>query len=495
MKIIYKGQEARDALKKGIDTVADCIKVTLGPSGRNAVLGRIDITPIITNDGVSIARNIECDNEIEELGAMMVKEASSLTSNKVGDGTTTTTVILQALVSDLFNKLKDNGSLVSKKVNTIKLKKEIDTACDLVVEKLKEKSFKIKPKDIYNVALVSGEYEWIAKLVADIYKQIGTDGYITLQEGIKTGFDVYKGLEINAGYTSEYYINNDKRECVLDNPYVLVTNQMLETSAIVPLVMSLVEKDVKELVIIAPDFSKDLINRLITTKLNAGFTAVALKIPNFGKDDDLIDVATLTGAKFIDKNTFTKYENLVEEIKVENLGKVDKAIITDAKSMFIGGNGDTTERVKLLKDIKDKTESVFDRDRLEKRIAYLSGGIGVITIGANSESERTYFKLKLENAVNAVKQALTEGVVKGGGLTLKEISEEIGETVISKALTAPYKQIQDNIGEETAISDDIVDPVNVTISAVKSACSLAGMVITTEVAVAFKKEKQNARED
>lgn len=494
MKILAKGQTAREAIKRGIDTVADCVKVTLGPSGRNAVLGRQDITPIITNDGVTIARNIILDDELEELGAMIVKEASSLTDRNAGDGTTTTTVLLQAIVNDAFDKIKDNGSLIKGKVDTIKIKKDIDEACKRVVEALKLRSKPISTKDIYDVALISVEYEWLAEMIAKMFKEIGVDGYVTVEEGMTTEYEVSKGIELKAGFHSEYYINNDKGECVLENPLIFVTNQALDASVTVKLLESIRGKEVSGIILIAPDFSRDLLNRLIATKLSSGFTAVAIKLPTFDKNDLLVDVATLSEATFLDKNTFATGEDFIGAINKDVFGTVEKVLITSGKTLLVGGSGDTKSRVKEIKKKIEKTESVFDKDDLEKRVAYLSGGIAKFKISAQSEFEKTYLKLKVEDAVNAVQYALKDGVVRGGGLALKEISEELPENILTKALKAPYEQIQLNSGG-IEIGEKVVDPVKITISAVESACSLAGMVLTTEVAVAYKNERKNKDED
>lgn len=488
MKLIKTGQDAREALKRGLDKVADCVKVTLGPSGRNAVLGRQGITPLITNDGVSIARNIELEDEFEELGAMIVKEASTLADIKGGDGTTTSTVLLQAIVNDVFSQLRDSGSLVAKKIDTIKLKKEIDEACELVVEELKKQAKPITKEEIYKVAIVSAEYEWLAKIITEVFTQVGGDGYVTVEEGVKTKYEIFNGLEIPAGFHSEYYINNDNQECVLDNPYILVTNQKIESPAVfAPLIEGLVEQK-RSLVVVAPDFSREVLARLVSTKLQSNLVIIPLKLPTFDKNDILIDLATLSEAKFIDKGTLTKMEEFEAEIKFENLGTIDRAVIGEAKTIFIGGKGNTENRVLEIKKKYDESLSEFDKDTLEKRIAYLSGGVAVIKIGGHSDSEKAYFKLKAEDAVNAVQKALKEGVIRGGGLALKTISEELPKNILTNALTAPYRQIQENSGG-LEIGEDIYDPVAITISSLKSACSLSGMLITTEVAVAPKNKK------
>lgn len=496
MKVIKKGQDARDAIKRGIDAVADCVKTTLGPAGRNAVLGRISITPIITNDGVTIARNIECEDEIEELGAMMVKEASVLADNKAGDGTTTTTVLLQSIVSEAFEQMKGNGSIVGQKVDTIKLKKEIDLACSEVVKKLKESAQPITKENIYDVALVSVEYEHLAKIVSEVFEKVGVDGFVTVEEGLNTGYEVFKGLEIKAGYPSEYFVNNDKRECVLEQPYILVTNNKLEDiKVITPLVETLVEKKINNLIIVAPEFSPDFLNRLVATKLGSPFNGVALKLPTFDDNGVLIDIATLTNAKFLDRHTFVKFEDFVDAVKFENLGTCEKAVIGRNTTLLIGGDGEVAARIEDIKSLIEKSASVFDRKELERRLAYLSGGIATIRISAESDFEKGYFKLKLEDAVNAVQNALRDGVVKGGGLALKEISEALPQNILTKSLLAPHKQIQENAGGKLEIGERVIDPVKITISALEAACSLAGMVLTTEIAVANKNESKDKNQD
>lgn len=501
MKIVKRGQEARDALKRGIDLVADCVKVTLGPSGRNAVLGRLDIPPIITNDGVTIARNIEAEDETENLGVMAMKEATALTDAKAGDGTTTTTVILQKIVETLFDKIKDDGSLITKKVDSIKLKKELDSLCEKVSQMLTDRARKITPEDIYNVALVSAEYEWLAKMVAEVFAKVGMDGFVTLEEAVKTGYEVFPGIELHSGISSDYFFNNEdgeEKKCTLENPYILVTNNRLEIYPIVNLIESLPKERVENrdinIVLFAPDFTLDLIKRMIQTKLTFGITIIPIKLPTFDKDDVLVDISTLTEATFLDKNTFLKPEDFVKATNFGQLGQVEKAIITGTKTVLIGGNGDTKSRVAEIKMVREKSQSEFDKTRMDERIAHLSGGFAKIRIGGDSDSERTYFKLKAEDAINAVQEAMKDGVVKGGGLALKEIAEELGDTLISPALLAPYNQIQENSGG-LEIGDDIIDPVKITLSALKSACSLAGIIITTEVTVAHKNVPERKGQD
>jgi len=334
-------------------------------------------------------------------------------------------------------------------------------------------------------------------MITEIYEKIGQDGYVTIEEGMQTGYEIYKGIELNAGYHSDYYINNDKGECVIESPHVLVTNQRIDLNALSPimgLIEELLTKGIRDLIIIAPEFSRDVLGRLTTTKTKGLFTAVALKLPTFDKDDILVDICTLIQAKFLDKNIYTRHEDFFTDFKMINLGTASRAVISEGKAFIIGGEGDTKNRVKEIKKVHSQTESAFDQDSLEKRIAYLSGGMAIIKIGGESEFERHYFKLKCEDAKNAVPAALKDGVVKGGGLALKEIAETMPKNLLTEALKAPYLQIQKNSGG-IEIADSVVDPVKITISALKSACSLAGMIITTEVVTAFKVEKHAELKD
>lgn len=493
MKIVKRGQEARDALKRGIDLVADSIKVTLGPSGRNAVLGRLDLPPIITNDGATIARNIEAEDPTENLGVMAVKEVTAVTDAKAGDGTTTTTVLLQKMVETLFDKIKDNGSLVSKKVDTIKLKKELDTLCETVVIKLKEHSRKITKKDIYNVAFVSAEYEWLAKMIAEVFEQVGADGFVDIEESNKTEYEVFPGIEIHSGpQSADYFLDNAERQAVLENPYVLVTNNRLEIYPIVNLLESIPKQEEGEkpldIILIAPEFTLDLIKRMIATKVQFGMNIIPIKLPTYDKDDVLVDIATLTEATFLDKNVLLSAEDFVKAVNFGQLGQVKKAIISESKTILMGGNGDTSDRVKEIKAKKAKSQSEFDKHRMDERIAHLSGGFAKVRISATSETERTYFRHKAEDAINAVREALKEGVVHGGGVTLRVIANEMENTIIAPALKAPYDQIQENAGGVLDIGPDIIDPLTTVISALRSAVSYAGIVITTEVTVAHKKD-------
>lgn len=495
MKITKTGQEARNALKKGIDFAVDAIKTTIGPTGRNAVLGRVDIPPYITNDGVSIARHLDLEDECENQGVWIVKEALSVTSNEAGDATTTTAILIQAIVDEVFDRMKDSGSLIKNNINPVALKKEIDVALLKVQELLNKKSRIIKDSEVYDVALTAGEFPWIADIVFEVFKKIGKDGHVTIQEGVDTSYEISNGIELNVGFHSEYY-KNAGEDCVLDNPYVLVTNNIVDTSQeFIELVSDLTKLGSRKLIIIAPDFSPDFLTRVVATQTKEApdgkplFTAIPLRLPTYNKDDLLLDVSTLTGARFLDKNIYLRYEDYLADFNIKSLGKCNKSVIGISKSILTGGEGSTKERVKELKKKLKTTSSVFDRDNLEKRIAFLSGGIATINIGAQTDFEKTYFKLKMENAVNSAQNALREGVIKGGGCDLKAVGEEF-DSILSKPLAAPYLQIQ-KLSGNVEIPDTVIDSYKSIITALKSACSVAGTLITTEVLIAIKNDNKN----
>ncbi len=486
------GQEARDKIKIGIDFACNAAKISIGPYGQNATLGRIGLPPINTNDGVSIVRNCELDDELENEGVWIVKEACSFASNKAKDGTTTTAVLLQAIIDNLFNKMKGGGSLTIKPPNGMALMKQVDQDCKKVVEKLKEKSRPISMDEIYNVAMVAGEHDWLAKIVSEVYEKIGKDGYVDIKEGNKTKYETFQGIELNAGYHSEYYINNDKGECVLENPYIVVTNNRIDDiTLILPILAGIKAREENGLIIIAPDFGKDFLNRLNTAQEKFGETAVAIRLPIIDKDNTFKDIAALTGAKFLDKETYGDYEQFKADFKLENVGRTKTATIGDGRTLLIGGTGDTSARVEELRRRIADTVSIFDRDALEKRLAYLSGGVAIVEIGGDSDFEKTYFKLKAENAFAAAENSIKSGVVKGGGITLKEIGEEMEGSVLSEALKAPFKAIQENAPEPFKVPDNAVDALDTIVSSVQSACSLAGRTIATGFVTSFANDNKN----
>jgi chaperonin GroEL len=498
MKKIHKlGKDARDALKRGIDFCAAATNPSLGPSGRAAILGRVDLPPRIADDAISIVMNIELDDESEQEGVMLMRETLANTSKKVKDSTASTMNLSAAIVNAVFNELKSSGSLVaSKKINTIKMKKVLDSAVSAVVEKIKEHARPMTEEDIYNVALSAGSYEWVAELTAEIFKKIGKYGFVNIKEGNKTSYEIFNGIDIDAGYHSDYYSSSDNR-LVLDNVPVIVTNNQIDTAAVTKVIAGCIANKIHKAIIIAPDFTRQVLTEMVISHTETNpefqFTAVALKLPTYGKDDTLLDIAAMTKAKFLDKNIYADYHALLDDIKYEHFGLVKSAVITDSKTKLIGGNGDVSSRVAEIKQKLENTESIFDKDSLEKRLAGLTGGVAYITVGGNSDFEKGYFKLKLENAIGSVQNAFKHGVVKGGGCTLKQIAEELPENILTKALKSPYETIQDNNGEPFDISDVVIDSAINVITSLESAASVAGTLLLTEFMTSFK--KQDERQD
>ena len=489
-KIITHGHEARTLLKLGVDTVVDCIKVTLGPAGRNAVLGRHENSPIITNDGVSIAKEIEVENETAQLGVNLVKEATILTDSRSGDGTTTTAVLMQALIEKLFSIIDDEDSLVSKKINTIALKKELDGLVERVLKNLEEQKRDIKDDEVYDVAMVSAEYHAIAQAIADIYNKIGLDGHIEVEEfGTKIEYETHRGIKLDVGLRSPYYETERNRGVYVDVP-VFVTNKSFNNAHhFAKLVEEARKAGYADIVVCAHAFSDDVIKRLITTKIKGAFGVIPVAIPSVAGEDALKDVAAITGAKFIDASTLN--DKSFEDVLVkENFGNTKKFIgETDGQTIIYEGANrseeDLKERIESLKQKLEKSNSLYDKLNYKRRISGLTGGYAVLRIGSMSNTERTYLKLKADDAVNAVKSALNYGVVRGGGLALLKASECVRGTFLEEVLKAPYNQIQTN-ADGVEIPENINDPLHTVQNALKSAASLAGTLITTEVTVAFK---------
>lgn len=486
-KIIKLGNEARISLKAGIDKVADAVKVTLGPSGRNAILGHPFQTPEITNDGVSIAQEIYLDDEIEQLGADKIKEICKGTDDKAGDGTTTATVLAQAIMKTGFEKL-DTTEFTKSQNNPIQIKNEIMVACETICKELTKIAKPISTlEDIKQVAFVSVESKEIAQVIAEMFEKIGKDGVVTVEDGyLELESEVVDGLELEAGLTSDVFFTTEDKKCILEKAPILVTNQKIETIEQIKYLTQKInaESGEKNLVIIADDFSRDLLQAFAMAKLQGVFNVIAIKPPYFGKKEKMQDVAIMVGATFIDKEVTN-----VKDVELVNLGSAKKIIVDKDKTVILGAKGDTKARLKELKDELKTVKNKFDQEQLKKRIAKLSGGIGVIRVGGESETERGYLKKKIEDAVNATKYALQEGVVRGGGLALKTIAEKLPKNILTEAIKAPYNQIQENAGGDLEIGEDIIDPVKTTKTALRAACSVAGLILTTEVAIADKYEE------
>lgn len=482
MKIIKHRQEAREALWKGVNKTADDIKITLGVSGRNAIIGRPYLFAEITNDGKTVAENYELEDEIENLGADKIREIAVSMYDKVYDGTTTAVTLSQAIFNAGYKKISSVNDFTNEKIDPIKVKKEIDEMCENITAELDKVSRPIKTyEDIHNVAMSSVKIPEYAKMIADTYTKIGKDGRITVEDGYyETENLITEGFEVEAGVESDFFNTNDSY--TYENPLILITDIPLNfKEQIQGLTQKLYKENIRDLIIISDNFSKDIIQSFIEAKLTNSFNIIPIKAPYFGKKEKMIDVATALGTFLIDKNQYNDC-NLVDK---SMLGKANKIVI-DKEKTIIYGISDVKERVDQLKEELKKTKNKFDKDQLEQRIAKLTGGIGVIRI-ASTESDRTYLKKKINNAINTTKLAMQEGVVKGGGLALKEIAEN-HLSYLTEALLSPYNTIQENCGG-IEIGDDVIDAVLTTKTALKIASNLAGLLLTCEVAIADKREK------
>ena len=532
-KILYN-EDARKALKKGVDAVADAVKITIGPRGRNVVLDRGYGAPTITNDGVSIAKEIVLKDKIENMGAEIIKEVATRTNDLAGDGTTTSVVLTQAIVSEGMKH-------TTMGVNAMGVKFGIEAASKDVVEELKKLAKPIKTDDeIRQVATISAESLELGTIIADTIKKVGKDGVVTVEESQTIGLDseVVEGIQFDKGYISPYMVTNTERmEADYTDPAILVTDKKISSiKEILPLLEKLAQSGKKELVIIAEDVDGEALTTFLVNKLRGGFNVLAVKAPGFGdrKKEILTDIAVTVGATVISEEVGIKFETA----DITILGKARRVVSTKDSTTIVGGKGkktDIDERVAQLKKQREGLDSKYDKENLDARIAKLSGGIAVIRVGAATETEMKYLKLKIEDAVNATKAAIDEGIVAGGGVAfIKVIAEvakkalpenaskefELGYKIVLKALEAPLRQIAVNAGKDDGsviiekvkngkgnagydahkdemITDmilaGIVDPVKVTRLGVQNACSAAALLLTTEVAIAEepKEEKNN----
>lgn len=485
MKVIKLNAEAKAKIRSGIDQVANAVKLTLGPSGRNAIIGQLYQSPLITNDGITIAKEFELDDELENLGAQMVKEATKSANDISGDGTTTTTVLLQAIMDEGFKRL----GKITVKPNPMAVRKEILESCALVVKELMSAKHvrKIKTEqEIANVATVAVENPEIGAMIAKMFKELGKDAMITTQDGFngKIETETVKGADLDAGLPHKLLSNSttDDVKYTDSNPAIILTNHPITSIGdLTPLIQREVAKGKKSLILICEQFEYPLYNFILQLKLSGEFTLIPIKAATVSKSYLLEDLAVLLNTQFADKE--------IVKLSDAQSGSCEKIVISKDKTLFLGTSGDSKERVKKLEEELKVAESLYDKDKLKKRIQKLSGGIGVIRVDGGSDTERGYLKLKIEDAVNATRCALEEGVVKGGGLTLKEIAETMEPNILTEALKAPYNQIQENSGG-LEIGNDVVDPVKVTRTCLEKACNIAGLVLTTEIAIADKREKK-----
>lgn len=477
-KIIKLNEEARDALKRGVGQVADCAKVTLGPGGRNAILGREYRSPLITNDGVSIVKDIVLADEVENLGAEVIKDVSQKTNQEAGDGTTTAMVLAQALLGTVYPMLEKTAI---PKADPMTIKREIASECDKVVEQLKEMAEPLNGREA-DIASISAESSDIGALIADVIERVGKEGKVTVEDGdgFNVEVEVVKGMELDAGLSSGFMANTEKGTAEYVDIKTLVTDKHLDSiDELLVIINELVSQGRKSMVLIAKGFNPDVVSQLVQIKLKGVFNVICLKY-NLNKEG-FKDIAAICNAKVVYKETDMK-------MTMDSLGELAKITADEEKSLLIGKNEKAVEkRVAEIK--KEKTTTKYEKDTNAERIAKLVGGVGIIKVGASTETEREYLKLKIEDAVNATIAAVDEGVVPGGGTALAGIAEK--ESILYEMMQAPLKQIEINLGKPVNITPQILDPVKVTRTALENACSVVGTLITTEVAIVDKNDKSD----
>ncbi|MDO8560729.1 MAG: chaperonin GroEL [bacterium] len=531
-KQIVFNEQARQALKNGVDKLANAVKVTLGPKGRNVVLDRGYGSPTITNDGVTIAKEIELEDKVENLGAELVKEVATKTNDVAGDGTTTATLLAQVIITEGMKNLASGA-------NPVGMKKGIEQATEAVVVFLKKISKKISTHDERaQVATISAKDSEVGEFLAGIFDEVGKDGVITVEDGQTLGIskEVVEGLQFDRGYVSQYMVTNPERmEAMHENARILITDKKISSiQEILPLLEKMARAGHKELVVIAEDIDGEALATLVVNKLRGGFNALAVKAPGFGdrRKEMLQDIAIITGGKVISEELGLKLENT----ELEMLGEARRVVSNKENTTIISGKGkkaDIEKRLKQIKNEREKATSDFDKEKLDERLAKLSGGVAVVKVGAPTEVEQKERKLRIEDAVQATKAAMEEGIVPGGGVALiramssvEELlvkgkgslsaDEKVGIEIMLVALDAPLKQIAFNAGQEGVfvvaevkktkgnmgynadtdkyedlIKAGIVDPTKVVRSALQNAASVAAMLLTTEVVVAELPKKEN----
>ena len=525
-KVIKYGEDARKALLEGVNKLADTVKVTLGPKGRNVVLDKSFGAPLITNDGVTIAKEIELEDKFENMGARLVKEVSTKTNDVAGDGTTTATVLAQAMI-------KEGVKNVAAGADPMAIKRGIDKAVAETVEALKEITSPVSGKeDIARVASISANNLEVGALIADAMEKVSKDGVITIEESktSNTELSVVEGMQFDKGYVSPYMVTDtEKMEAVLDNPYILITDKKISNiQEILPLLESLMQQSGK-LLIICDDLENEALSTLILNKLRGVLNVVAVKAPGFGdkRKAMLEDIAILTGGEVITSDLGLE----IKDTSIAQLGRAKQVKVQKENTIIVDGAGNKEQissRVRQLKAQIEETKSEYDKENLQERLAKLAGGVAVIGVGAATEVEMKEKKLRIEDALSATKAAVEEGIVAGGGTAyvnviprveklVKELAdgEKLGAQIVLKALEEPVKQIARNAGLEPAVILDnvkkssvgfgfdaakeeyvdmkkagIVDPTKVTRSAIQNAASIASMILTTESLVADKPEEK-----
>ena len=515
-------EDARAAMLRGVDKLADTVKVTLGPKGRNVVLEKSYGSPLITNDGVTIAKEIELEDHFENMGAKLVSEVASKTNDIAGDGTTTATVLTQAIVRE---GLKN----VTAGANPLGIRRGIELATKTAVAKLHSISSIVDSKEaIAQVGAVSSGSEQVGNYIADAMEKVGSDGVITIEEskGIETELDVVEGMQFDRGYLSQYMVtDNDKMEAVLENPYILITDKKISNiQDILPLLEQILQQS-RPLLIIADDVDGEALPTLVLNKIRGTFNVVAVKAPGFGdrRKAMLEDIAILTGGTVITDDLGLE----LKDTTIENLGNASKVVVDKDNTTIVEGAGSKEAidaRVHLIKNQIGETTSDFDREKLQERLAKLAGGVAVVKVGAATETELKELKLRIEDALNATRAAVEEGMVSGGGTALVNVIGKVaaleaegdvatGIKIVVRALEEPIRQIAENAGYEGSVIVDklknvdlgigfnaangewvnmveagIVDPTKVTRSALQNAASVSALLLTTEAVVADKPE-------
>jgi len=525
-KEVIFGDEARRRMKAGIDKLADAVRITLGPRGRNVIIDKKFGSPDITNDGVTIAQEQEYKDPYENMGAQLVKEVASKTNDIAGDGTTTATILAHAMIEEGFKNLAAGA-------NPMELKRGLEKGAEKIVEGLKEQSRSLKTKDeTAQVATISANDEAIGKIIADAMEAVGDDGVITVEDSdtISTYYDVVEGMQFDREYISPYFVTDPKKmEVALENPYILITDQELKNAAdLVPLLEKIAQSG-KPLLIIAKDVTGEALTTLVLNKLKGTLSSCAVKAPGFGdrRKAMLEDLAILTGGTVVAEDAGM----LIKDTTLDMLGRAERVKVDGSNTTIVGGSGSSDAikgRIEQIEAQIENTDSNYDREKLEERKAKLAGGVAVIKVGAATETELSEKKHRMEDALEATKAAVDEGILPGGGTALLnaatkldelklENDEAVGVKILRRAIEAPLRQLADNAGFEGAIIVErvkeekpgvgfdvlsesyrdmfdagIIDPTKVTRSALQNAVSIAGMLLTTDALVAEIKEKEEA---
>src|SRR3989344_4708319 len=529
-KQIIFGKDAREKIKNGVDILADAVKITLGPRGRNVVLDKGYGAPTVTNDGVTIAKEIELKDKFENIGAELVKEAASKTNDVAGDGTTTAVVLAQAMIAEGIN-------LINSGANPMVLKRGMDKAVAKVSEILKKNSKPVTKEKIKDVAVISANDEEMGALIAEVIGKVGREGVVTVEEAQTLGvsYELVEGLQFDRGYVSAYMVTDTERmESVMEKPYILITDKKISALAeIMPLLEKVVKSGSKNLVVIADEIEGEALATLVVNKLRGVFNVLAVKAPGFGdrRKELLEDIAAVVNGDVISEDKGMKLEN----VELNSLGEAKRVVASKDNTTIVGGGGAKSEierRIKQIKTQLEKTESEFDREKLQERLAKLSGGVAVIKVGAATETEMKEKKFRIEDAVSATKAAIEEGIVSGGGVALFEAAKEIkssklagagefgdeakGGNLVVSALEGPMRVIAKNANKDDneviqaiggkekgigfnavtgeyadMIKDGIIDPLKVTRTALQNAVSVASMLLTSETFVADLPEKNN----